>query len=181
MHPDDVAEHVADSVAELQRQIETRPDLAVTSVGLVAPFDLRIAFEKKVWPVLMHQHRNVDGYTGEVTVHAAPYVQLTAPSTVQRILRCELDDYDLRPPTAELLDADGRPLPADQWPREIGRQGIVRDHPDYKRPFFCRRGLREYHSHFQHEDDPWDRHREGLALHSVVVELLADLRLRWTS
>jgi hypothetical protein len=180
VHPDDVADHVASSVEELVRQVARRPDLNVTRIDLEGP-DLRVHFDKKVWATFVQARRNVDAYTGEVTVHGQPYVDLRPPGTVQQVLLCRLDGYDAQPPTAELLDADGRPLPSDRWPREIGQQGIVRDHPDFGRPFFCRRGLREYHSHFQHEDDPWDRHREGLALHTIVIELLDDLRLRWTS
>lgn len=109
----------------------------------------------------------------------ARVIELTPPRTVGRVLALNLTQYDAQPPTAELLDAARRPLPPEAWPREFGPQGIVPEHPLFRRPFFCRRGLREYHTHFQHEDDPWDRHREGLPLHAVVVELLHDLGVRW--
>lgn len=91
----------------------------------------------------------------------------------------ELNGYDSLPPTAELLLPDRSPLPPSDWPKSIGGQGIVHDSKDYGRPFFCRRGLREYHSHSQHEDDPWDAYREHLALHQIVMELLRDMRDTW--
>jgi hypothetical protein len=121
------------------------------------------------------------------------------------ILRCDAAGYDAQPITAELLLRDGRPLPRGQWPKEIGvggldaldlpeggaalprvrvahalgPQAIIREHQDYDRPFFCRRGLREYHSHSQHENNPWDRHRESIRIYDIVPELLADLQTRW--
>lgn len=55
----------------------------------------------------------------------------------------------------------------------------MNDHPMYHRPFFCRRGLREYHSHEQHEEDPWAAWRDALSLRTIVLELLGDLRVRW--
>lgn len=181
MHPDHVARHVAASVADMRMQIEARPELAVIRIDLAEPVDLFVHFDKKVWRTAPHRERHVDPYTKQVAIRESRFLDLTPPTTVERVLLFNLDGYDAQPPTAELLDENREPLPAHAWPREFGPQGIVRDHPDYHRPFFCRRGLREYHSHFQHEDDPWDCHREGLALSTVVIELLHDLRSRWVS
>ena len=181
MHPDDVAEHVALSVDELRERLPAYPQLGVTRVDLVGGLDLYLHFDKKVWGVTATRERIIDPLSGRPGIMEGRVIDLSPPKTIERVLALNLDQYDARPPTAELLDAARRPLPPDAWPREFGRQGILRDHPVYGRPFFCRRGLREYHDHFQHEDDPWDCHREGLALHTIVLELLDDLRKRWTS
>jgi hypothetical protein len=99
--------------------------------------------------------------------------------TRRLILRLGLDSFDLLAPTATLLAEAGDPLPAAQWPTSFAGGGIVTDHPVYHRPFFCRRGLREYHTHPQHEDDPWAAWRDALPLHAIALELLGDLRVRW--
>lgn len=178
MHPDDVADHVRGSVEDLRARIEARPDLAVTRLDLAGD-DLFLHFDKKVWNRVPQREQVIDPTTGRPGFVESRVIELTPPRTVERVLALNLTQYDAQPPTAELLDAARRPLPADAWPREFGPAGIVPEHPLYRRPFFCRRGLREYHTHFQHEDDPWDRHREGLPLHAVVVELLHDLGVRW--
>jgi hypothetical protein len=178
VHPDHVADHVAESVAELRARIAKLPALAVTRIDLDGD-DLFLHFDKKVWRIVPHRERMIDPTTGRPGLMESRVVELTPPQTVERVLALNLAQYDAQPPTAELLDADRRPLPALAWPKEFGPQGIVPEHPDFRRPFFCRRGLREYHTHFQHEDDPWDLYREGLPLHAVVVELLHDLAVRW--
>lgn len=97
------------------------------------------------------------------------------------LLALNLTDFDGQPPTAELLLPDRTPLPAGEWPGSLDGQGIVNGHRDYNRPWFCRRGLREYHTHPQHEDNPWDAHREGLPLHSLIEELLGELAGRFVA
>jgi len=102
------------------------------------------------------------------------------PVTREVILKMGCDDFDGQPPTAELLRDDASPLPPDEWPRDLADQGIVRGHQIYgDRPFFCRPGLREFHTHPQHEDEPWDRYREALPLSQIALGLLVDLRKRW--
>lgn len=181
MHPADVAEHVAESVDVLRDRLRVRPELANGDPVLEADIRLYVGFDKIDRELVAHA---VD--TGLLTpggqraalVHQVPL--LGAPPTVRPlVLHMDLTDFDGQPPTAELLLPDRTPLPPEQWPKAIGGQGIVRDHKDYGRPFFCRRGLREYHSHPQHEDDPWDRHREHLALDALVIELLDGLRNKW--
>lgn len=101
-------------------------------------------------------------------------------STEEFILRLDCSDWDSQAPTAELLDGDGNPLPSERWPHDKGGRGIVQGHPDFgDRKFFCREGTREFHTHPQHEDHPWDRDREGITLHGIVLGLLHDLKHRW--
>lgn len=178
MHPRDVAEHVQASVAAVSERLACRPELGVAAVDLEDDTDLFVRFTSTVWSLGMAQARHVDD-RGRVMVTNTVGVDLSARQRVERVLHFGLDDYDSQPPTANLLDAGRRPLPFPSWPKEQGVAGVVPEHPEFRRPFFCRPGLREYHRHFQHEDDPWDRHREGLALHETVIGLLDDFRMRW--
>ncbi len=98
-----------------------------------------------------------------------------------RVLMMDCEDWDSQPPTATLELADGSALPRERWPRDPDGQGIVADHPLFgDRPFFCRPGTREFHSHPQHEDHPWDLYREGTTLSAIVLGLIVDLTTRWT-
>ena len=62
---------------------------------------------------------------------------------------------------------------------EQGGQGIVHGHRDYGRPFFCRPGTHEFHSHTQHADEPWDLHRPTRTLDQIAIDLLVDLQRRF--
>lgn len=182
MHPSLVRSFVETSIAELRDRLNHRPDLHVDAVTLD--------------PALPEMFISVDHdeYETEIVTAASPLLlpggqQLTrqqrvpilgrAPRKRQLTIHMELDGFDLVPPTAELLGSTGEPLPADEWPTSFAGGGIVRDHPIHGRPFFCRRGFREYHSHPQHEDDPWAKWRDALPLHAIVLELLNDLHVRW--
>lgn len=179
MHPDDVADYVQASVEELSRQLNRYPGL-VKTLALEARTSLFITFEKTERPTIQAAVPSrilLPGGAGIAMQYQVPDLAAT-PITRDLILHIGLDDYDGDPPTADLLLPDRSPLPSDQWPI-LGEGGIVLDHPHFRRPFFCRRGLREYHTHPQHEDDPWDRHREGLPLYAVVLEVLDDLQHRW--
>jgi hypothetical protein len=181
LHPADVTEHVADSVQRLRERLRAYPDLEAREPLLENGTDLYIGFVK-VERTLMQASvaTGLLGPHGEGTALVCQVPDLgTRPVRRDLILHMDLVDFDGQPPTAQLLLADRSPLPAGQWPKALGNQGIVQGHHAYDRPFFCRRGLREYHTHPQHEDDPWDRHREALSLDALVIELLADLRNRW--
>lgn len=180
MHPADVQIYVNDCVEEVGTQIERRPDLKVQSVDLVNNVDLYVHFTKTRWGLAGISRKYRDPFTRQETQLQELTLDLGQRQVLNLALKFNLENFDYDPPTAELVDAQRNPLPANAWPKTLGRQGIVAEHPQFARPFFCRRGLREYHTHFQHEDDPWDLHREGLALHTIVIELLDDLRGRWT-
>lgn len=181
MHPADVAEYVTESVEVLRDRLRQYPELAAGDPILEDATRLYIPFAKTdrklvaeaVPSTLVLPNGQPTAAIYQVPLLGAP------PVTRNLVLHMDLTDYDGQPPTAELLRADRTPLPADEWPKSLVERGIVRDHKDYPRPFFCRRGLREYHSHPEHEDDPWDRHREELPLHALVIELLATLRDTW--
>ena len=180
MHPDDVAELVTAEVARLRERLSDAPQLRVTEVSLNG-LSLDVKFEKDEHPRVRHQLPSALQAPGGQQfglVYEVPDLGRVEHRTM--VLHLECEDFDGQPPTAELRRPDGTALPDNEWPSDLSRQGVVHGHPDYPRPFFCRRGLREFHSHPQHEDDPWDKHREGLRLHQLVLELLHDLQTRWT-
>jgi hypothetical protein len=179
MHPEDVAEFVAESVGVLAEKLQQNPELGgpphLEGTKLYIPF---LKMERTLIRHAVDTGLVGPGGGGVSVVHQVPLLG-QPPTTRELILHLDLADYDGQPPTAELLLPDRSQLPAPEWPKSIHGQGIVASHKDYGRPFFCRRGLREYHSHPQHEDDPWDKYREHLALHQIVIELLDGLRNTW--
>lgn len=181
MHPADVAEHVAESVRVLRDRLAQHPGLANADPVLENETLLYIPFHKVDRELVAHALDTgfaLPGGQNAAIIYQVPLLN-ARPTVRDLVLHMDLKDYDGQPPTAELLLPDRTPLPADQWPKSIGGQGIVQHHQQYGRPFFCRRGLREYHSHPQHEDDPWDKHRESLSLDALVVELLFGLCKTW--
>lgn len=163
MHPGDVAEFVADSVEELKQQLQRHPQLRVNDVLLEGDVHLYIG--------LVVETKRMTQDAPFVLAYNVPVVG--APATdVPLILYLELTDFDGQPPTAELLQTDRSPLPPDQWPKALGQQAVIPQHRDFSRPFFCRPGLREFHTHPQHEDQPWDKYREGFSLSAIVIDLL---------
>lgn len=179
MHPEDVAEFVAESVGVLAEKLLLSPELGgipeLEGVKLYIPF---IKLERKLVQHTLDTGFVLPGGRGVSMVHQVPLLG-EPPTSRDLVLHLDLADYDAQPPTAELLRPDRTPLPAAEWPKSIHGQGIVPGHKDFGRPFFCRRGLREFHTHPQHEDVPWDKHREHLALHQIVIELLDGLRNTW--
>jgi hypothetical protein len=179
VHPDDVRDVVVAEVDRLKAEVERYPELGVADVQLV-DLELRIVFAKIVRPAAradVPAAVQLPGAGQAMTTFIG--VDLSRTERRELMLLMDCTDFDGQPPTAELRDAAGAPLPDDQWPRDLGGQGVIFGFAAYGRPFFCRRGLREYHDHPQHEDDPWDAHREGLPLHRIALELLDDLARRW--
>ena len=181
MHPGDVAEFVADQVTVLRDAVAGRSDLRVESIELVDDVQLYVAFDK-------HERAAITAVVPAAVVApgAMPVglsftgIDLRRASTTRRVVaHFDCSDFDGEPPTLELQTEERELLGFDQWPKDLAGGGIVADHPDYPRPFICRRGLREFHTHPEHEDEPWDRYRESLTLPRIVIELLEDLQRRW--
>ena len=177
MHPDDVAECVADEVERLRARLAAAPDLNVGEPQLVTPFELRVPFTKVGYRRAFVAPLPVRDLLGNLVGYHEVFVRVERFER-DLILRSFCDGYDAQPITAELLCGDGSPLPDPEWPRTLppAREIIIRGHEDYDRPFFCRRGVREYHTHPQHEDNPWDAHRESIRIDDIVLELLQDLQ-----
>jgi hypothetical protein len=184
LHPDDVADRVDDELEVLRERIAQDPSLRAREPERTARFEFRVPFTKASYQA---------AFAMAVPIAGSPLVgwppqQLKRPVLVrgarterELVLRCVCDDYDSQPITAELLLPSGDPLPDGEWPKALGpgRELVIRGHEDYDRPFFCRRGLREFHSHPQHADQPWDRYREAVRIYHIVPELLTYLQTRW--
>lgn len=174
MHPADVAEFVAAAVDDLGERLTARSDLRAGPPVLEDEVRLFVPFSYESRRLVQHAVPSGLVLPGEVpTASVWTVPDLGAPTEERHLtLYLDLTDFDGQPPTAELLRDDRTPLPAAEWPHSLGKQAIVRNHRDFNRPFFCRPGLREFHTHPQHEDEPWDKYREGRPLHSIVIELL---------
>jgi len=181
VHPQDVAQHLSASVQVLRDAVAGQQGSPIDDITLDG-VHLRTRF---VVETLQSQ-----AVPRGLAVAVAPGMLQQATMNIPilgtrqretRVLMMDCEDWDSQPPTATLELADGSPLPRDRWPRDPEGQGIVADHPLFgDRPFFCRPGTREFHSHPQHEDHPWDRYREGTTLSAIVLGLIVDLTTRWT-
>ena len=58
------------------------------------------------------------------------------------------------------------------WPKG---PGIVERHYATGKPFVCRPGVREFHSHIQHGDQPWDKFRGFIRPRELMRDLARDL------
>ena len=172
MHPGDVAPLVREAADELRARTDARPELGVAGVELSEDLVLCVRFETAT-------SEAVEGVQLAGGTLSVPIIGTRRRE--EFILELNCADWDSQPPTAELLDATGVPLPNERWPEDRSGRGIVLGHPLYgARKFFCRPGTREFHTHPQHEDNPWDRHRESMTLDGIVLGLLRDLTHRWT-
>lgn len=181
MHPADVAEYVLGEVAELRRSLAEMPELGIAAVELDEDVELYVGFRKFERPRL--QAAVVPGLLGpggRPLQFGHEAIDLSQKRERNLVLHMNCENLDGDPPSAELLLPDRTPLPPGEWPQDLTREGLAHGHPEYDRPFFCRRGLREYHSHPGHQEDPWDKYREAVSLHVIALELLDDLHYRWT-
>jgi hypothetical protein len=183
MHPADVAAFIETCVAELHEQVAARPDLGVQAIER-NDVELSVTFETST-SATAAQVLDVGAVAPQGGVAAATGgMEVPIIGTQRRerfVLQMDLTDWDSQPPTAVLCDESGNVLPNGRWPHDRGSRGIVEGHPEFgDRKFFCRPGTREFHSHPQHEDTPWDAIREGTTLHGIITGLLFDLTHRWT-
>jgi hypothetical protein len=154
--------------------------LNVNAVELENDVELYVAFSKiERARARLEVPAAVLGPGGAQVTAVMEGLDLSQTTRRELILHSNCGRYDFDPPTAELLLPDRTPLPRELWPQDLSRGGLVDGHRDFDRPFFCRAGLREYHTHPQHADNPWDIHRESLRLHRIVLALLDDLQHRW--
>lgn len=80
-----------------------------------------------------------------------------------RVAQFHCCDWDELPPEFDLLDPGSlESLPGSRWPTGQYWFQSGWSHTQLlatPKPFLCMRGLREYHTHFQHLDDEWDNYR----------------------
>jgi len=172
VHPDHVAELVAEQAIALEEKLQ-QLDLPVTKVELRQHTNLLVSFKSRTT-------RSIAGITGIPGVSEVPLLGTTQEEEFVLFLEC--DDFDSQAPTVVILDSDEVLLPPERWPHDGKNRGIVQGHPDFGplRKFFCRPGTREFHSHPQHEDTPWDAERESMTIDGLVLGILRDLKERWT-
>lgn len=111
----------------------------------------------------------------------------SAPGVVAMPLaaRLEFSNYDVWAPSVDFID----PLSRDLLPHAPLLRGLdfrpggrpsptgpidvfVDVHPDTKRTFVCKRGVREYHEHFEHSGDRWLLYRgDGLGTLAHICDL----------
>lgn len=100
---------------------------------------------------------------------AFPTLDLVITSGRDLRLRLACDDWDERPPSITLLQADGSP-----WPSPPSG-GIFNPgpQPSTGRPFICMRGVREYHTHPSHLNESWSSYRgqQGMDLAGLVAQI----------
>jgi hypothetical protein len=180
MHPDDVREFVALAVAEF-RAAALASNLPITKITLENDLHLYVEFELRRYKASPMPVINGGPPLGAGLFHPDGNLlsvpDLATPATLlKRVILFELSDWDSQPPTAELLDDQREALAVEEWPQKLTRRGIVNGHPNYARPFFCRPGLREFHTHPQHEDEPWDAIRgAGITLTALVLGLVNEI------
>lgn len=181
MHPAATREFVTTSVGELEARLAAAETPVAAVEFDVETLELIVAFDHTEYETqVMTSRSRLVGPDGGPLLQQLRVPMLGRPgSTHRRHLRMNLELFDLLPPTAELLDEARQPVAPDRWPTSWLGRGIVQQHPVYGRPFFCRPGLREYHEHQQHEDQPWALWREALPLHSIVMNLIEDMRERF--
>lgn len=181
MHPAHVAEFVAAEVDELRRRA-SHTGLPITAIELEGDVLLYVGLELVRRSRL--STRSPDGSmpvgAGLITTDGFAFENVpdlsVRPERVSWWLLCDLADFDSQAPTAELLRSDRTPLPREEWPADVKNGGIVDGHLQWDRPWFCRAGFREYHTHPEHEDRPWDEIRgDGAPLHGLVLGLVTDL------
>lgn len=68
------------------------------------------------------------------------------------------ENWDQEAPSLGLYDpATGETLPWEKWPQ--GAWSVGNPHPVTQKPFLCLPGIREYHIHSSHLNDPWSNYR----------------------
>ena len=102
------------------------------------------------------QHRKWELVSTEFPDLAVVFRHSKSDRRVGFRFRC--DGWDGQPPSLSLFDPDkGAELSWDQWPQ--GSWSAADRHPVTSKPFLCLPGIREYHIHPSHLNDPWDNYR----------------------
>jgi hypothetical protein len=104
------------------------------------------------------------------TTYPALAVVFPNPRTKRRIgFRFLCDNWDDLPPSLSLFDPEtGEELPWSKWPQQGWPAG--QSHPTTGKPFLCLPGIREYHTHSSHLNEPWSnlRGRESYLLRYIL-------------
>lgn len=133
------------------------------------------------------------GWIIEKTEYPLVRVTFIGRHILPRVAVCttEIDfaNYDIVPPSVRFLDpfsfkvafcgsydqvpqTEMRSLIKGTYLRDGKPSDIILNHVTDGMPFLCLPGVREYHSHPQHTDDPWEKHRGKLSGH--ILHYLLD-------
>lgn len=109
-----------------------------------------------------------------------------------RVAVCTADidftNYDIVPPSVRFLDpltfkpaicgsyqqvppSEIRSLIQGTYVKDGNVSNIILNHAEDGMPFLCLPGVREYHSHPQHTDEPWQKYRKNLSGHILYYLL----------
>ncbi len=98
---------------------------------------------------------------------AYPHLRIvfTHPKSRREVeFRFSFDGWDQQPPSLALHDpVTGLELPWEKWPK--GGWSAGNPHPTTNKPFLCLPGIREYHIHSSHLNDPWENYRTRASYH----------------
>jgi hypothetical protein len=94
--------------------------------------------------------------------------------TVPIVVALRCDNYDTDPPSLAFV-TDWTATVELRWASWPKGAGLVDRHYKTGKPFLCRPGVREFHSHFQHGDEPWDRFRGRVRPRDLLMTLARDL------
>lgn len=164
-------------------------DPAVSAAKLARQLDAweeaREHYEKRGIVLMGRDELQVDvGFLASLPI--GPHNDL---ATMPLAVRFDFENYDLWPPSLRLVDPITR-----RWlaqPRlgafdfsAAGEDGapvnlFVGGHPETGRVFFCKRGVREYHTHPEHSGDDWLLYRDqGHGTLGGLCDLLWRLTVR---
>lgn len=97
-----------------------------------------------------------------------------------RIFAFEFPDWDDTPPSLKLVDAEtGEDLPGKMWPSGTShwhQQGwSSAANITTPMPFLCMVGIHEYHTHYSHVNDSWDKYKKlpGYDLVDIIIQATA--------
>lgn len=115
-------------------------------------------FEKRRWRLLSREYPIFE-------------VAFAAPGRSTMVVRMNCDDWNEKPPSIELLDAEGKHL--ETLPTGPTNVFNSSKHNITQRPFICMAGSREYHTHQSHIGDSWEgyKNRSGFTLPEILTQV----------
>lgn len=98
-------------------------------------------------------------------------VEFSSDGRVPVRVKMNCDNWDESPPSVDLCDSNGTPLP--KFPQGRGHSVFNNSpHPRTGRPFLCTPGIREYHQHSSHVNDSWENYKtkSGFDLGGIITQ-----------
>ncbi len=160
MHQQYVEALVAEEEAVLQEAVREKKLLRVERRGTLLVAEV---------PRVMYAAGAYGSFANRTLV---PLLDRRQESSIVLALGC--DNYDTDPPSlAYMANWEAtQELPFEAWPKG---GGVVQQHPVTGKPFLCRPGMREFHTHYQHGDEPWDKYRGHIRPRDLLLSIAKDL------